>query len=75
MGKLVEIAVYDTAFDVKFNMLKDMLDEAGIPFLVTNEKMRTLKPLASMGPSNVGIGLKVDEENLEEAMKILKSIE
>ena len=74
MGKLVQLAVFDNVYDVRFNLLKDMLQEAGIGFVTTNEKSRTVKPAVFMSPANMAIGIMVDEENLEGATEILRSI-
>jgi hypothetical protein len=61
--------------DIKFNLLQNMLDEAGIPYLTNNENSRAVKPGLSMMPSNVAIDILVYEENLESAVQILESIE
>ena len=74
MKKLVTLAVFDNVIDVKFNLLKDMLDEAGIPYLTGNEKARTVKPLPFVSPANIAIDIKVYEEDAEEALKIYQSI-
>ena len=74
MKKLVTLAVFDNVIDVKFNLLKDMLDEAGIPYLTGNEKARTVKPLPFVSPANIAIDIKVYEEDAEEAQKIYQSI-
>ena len=75
MNKLVTLAVFDNTFDVKFNLLKAMLDEAGIGYITSNDNARSIKPMPYMTPSNIAIDLKVYEENLEEAVKIFRSIE
>ena len=74
MDRLVTLAVFDNIFDVRYNLLKDMLDQAGIGYVTTNEKLRTVKPAIFMIPANVAIGIKVDAEKLDEAMEILNSI-
>ncbi len=51
-----------------------MLDQAGIKYLTTNENARTIKPMPFTSPANVSIGLKIDEEDVEEALAIYKSI-
>ena len=51
-----------------------MLDEAGIGYITTNENARTVKPMPYMVPTNVSIEIRVYEENLDEAIKILRSI-
>ena len=74
MKKLVTLAVFDNVFDIKFNLLKDMLDEAGIGYITNNENARTIKPMPYTTPTNVSIDIKVYEDNLEEAIKIMGSI-
>lgn len=75
MAKMVELAVFDSIVDVRFNLLQGLLEEAGIDYLTTNEHSRTVKPLLSRGPGNIAIGIKVYEDDLEEALKIYKSIQ
>lgn len=74
MKKLHTLAIFDNVIEVKFNILKDMLEEAEIPYLTKNENTRTVKPTLSMVASNVAIEVKVYEEDLEEALKIWNSI-
>ncbi len=75
MSKLITLAVFDNVFDINFNLLKDMLDEAGIDYVTGNEYSRTVKPVFYRSPSNTAIDIKVYEDKLEEAMAILKSIQ
>ncbi len=75
MKRLVTLEEFDNVFDVKFNLLKDMLEEAGIAYLTNNENSRTVKPVFATTPTNISIDIKVYEENLEEAVKIMRSIE
>ncbi len=49
---------------MKFNLLKDMLDAAGIAYLTNNENSRAVKPALSMMPSNIAIDILVYEEDL-----------
>ena len=74
MSKLITLAVFDNAFDVKFNLLKDMLNEAGIAYLTTNENARAVKPMPFMTPTNISIELKVSEGKLDEAAQLFRSI-
>ena len=74
MNKLVTLAVFDNVFDVRYNLLKDMLDEAGIGYITNNEYNRTVKPVLYPAPTNVSIDIKVYEDRLEEALEILRSI-
>ena len=74
MKKLVTLAIFDNSFDIKFNLLKDMLDEAGISYLTTNENTRTVKPVMFMAAANVSIEIKIYEKDMKEALNILNSI-
>ncbi|WP_346859328.1 putative signal transducing protein [uncultured Draconibacterium sp.] len=75
MNRFVKLVSFDSVMDIKFNLLKDMLDEAGIAYISNNENMRAVKPALSMMPSNLLIDVLVYEENLDEALTILKSID
>lgn len=72
-SRLVTIAEFPNLFDVKFSLLKDMLEDAGIPFITNNENARTTKPLIA-NISNLAIDIRVYEEDLSAAMEILQSI-
>ena len=74
MKKLITLAVFDNIFDIKYNLLKDMLDEAGINYISNNENARTIKPMPYTTPTNLSIDIKVYEDDLEQAIKILESI-
>jgi len=74
MNKLITLAVFDNTFDVAFNLLKDMLDEKGIPYVITNQNSRSVKPLPYMVPFNLSIEIKVYENDLKDAAEILRSI-
>ena len=74
MKKLVTLAVFDNVFDVKFNLLKDMLEQAGISYLTGNENARSVKPLPFVSPANIAIDIKVYEVDAEEALKLFHSI-
>ncbi len=74
MEELVTLAVFDNAFDVKLNLLKNMLDQAGIAYFINNENSRSIHPMPAMTPTNVSIDVKVYSGKLEEAVSILKSI-
>ena len=73
--KLVTLAVFDGALDVRFNLLKDMLDQAGIRYITNNENARIVKPIPYITPTNLSIDIRVYEEDLEVARGILESIE
>ncbi|MFH0759480.1 MAG: DUF2007 domain-containing protein [Bacteroidota bacterium] len=74
MSKLITLAFFDNVFDIKYILLKGMLDEAGIGYITNNENARAVKPMPFTTPANISIDIKVEEENLEEAREILKSI-
>ena len=74
MKKLITLAVFDNAFDVKYNLLKDMLDEADIHYFTNNENVRIVKPMPFITPTNMSIDIKVYEKDLDEAVKIMASI-
>ncbi|HSH18849.1 MAG TPA: hypothetical protein VLA03_00260 [Draconibacterium sp.] len=40
MQKLVTIGHFLNSFDIRFNLFKDMLEEAGIGYIVVNENAR-----------------------------------
>ena len=62
------------SFDIKYNLFKDMLDEAEIGYIVVNENRRIAVGTLLVSPTNVAIEIKVDEENAREAYEILQSI-
>ena len=74
MSKLVTVAHFLNSFDINYNLFKDMLDEAGIGYVVVNENNRIARGALVASPTNVIIEIKVDEENAEEAYEILQSI-
>ena len=74
MSKLIILGRFDNVFDIKFNLLKGLLDEAGIPYLTSNENYRTVKSVPFMTPANVSIDIRVEEADLEEAMNLYHSI-
>ena len=75
MGKLVTLAVFNHAIEVKYNLLKGMLDEAGIQYLSYNENVRKVEPLPFITPTNMAIAIKVYEEDYEAALEILNAIQ
>ena len=74
MKRLITIAEFPHTIDVKLSLLKDLLEEAEIPYITTNENTRTVKPLIA-SISNLSIELKVYEHDLPQALEILNSIE
>lgn len=75
MSKALTIATFTSNFDMKYMMFKEMLDEAGIQFMVVNEITSTIDGTFAGSPSNMGIEIRVLEENADEAVKIYNSIE
>ncbi|WP_372644727.1 hypothetical protein [Ancylomarina sp.] len=74
MDSLITLAEFDNAFEVKYNLLKDMLDQSGIRYIAINENARSAEPMAYMTPSNISIEIKIFEYDLEQAQKIFESI-
>ncbi|RIJ46223.1 hypothetical protein D1614_19825 [Maribellus luteus] len=75
MNKPVTVATFTSNFDMKYILFKEMLDEAGIEYMLVNEITSTIDGIYKGSPSNIGIELRVMEENLEEALEILNSIQ
>lgn len=74
MNKPVTIATFTSNFDMKFFLFKEMLDEAGINYMVVNEITSTVDGVYAGSPSNMGIEIRVLEENADEAIAIYNSI-
>ncbi len=75
MNKPVTVAIFTSNFDMKYILFKEMLDEAGIEYMLVNEITSTIDGIYKGSPSNIGIELRVMEENVEEAQEILNSIQ
>ncbi|MFV0269920.1 MAG: putative signal transducing protein [Draconibacterium sp.] len=75
MNKPVTVAIFTSNFDMKYILFKEMLDEAGIEYMLVNEITSTIDGIYKGSPSNIGIELRVMEENLEGALEILNSIQ
>ncbi|MCE4565690.1 DUF2007 domain-containing protein [Maribellus sp. CM-23] len=75
MNKPVTVAIFTSNFDMKYILFKEMLDEAGIEYMLVNEITSTIDGIYKGSPSNIGIELRVMEENFEEALEILNSIQ
>ncbi|MDX1285896.1 MAG: DUF2007 domain-containing protein [Draconibacterium sp.] len=74
MEKLITVAVFTNPYDVKLSLYKDMLEQGGIKYIVSNENARVVEPL-TYAPSNISIEIKVYERYIKEALEILNSIE
>nr|WP_321355135.1 DUF2007 domain-containing protein [uncultured Draconibacterium sp.] len=74
MSKAVTVATFTSNFDMKYMLFKEMLEEAGITFMLVNEITSTIDGTFSGSPSNIGIEIRVMEEKFEEALEIYNSI-
>lgn len=74
MNKPVTIATFTSNFDMKYLLFKEMLEEAGIQYMLVNEITSTVDGVYRGSPTNIGIELRVMEENVEEALEIFNSI-
>ncbi|WP_319481866.1 putative signal transducing protein [uncultured Draconibacterium sp.] len=74
MSKAVTVATFTSNFDMKYMLFKEMLDEAGIDFMLVNEITSTIDGTFSGSPTNIGIEIRVMEEKFEEALEIYNSI-
>jgi hypothetical protein len=75
MSKPVTIASFTSNFDMKYILFKEMLEEAGIEYMLVNEITSTIDGTFGGSPSNIGIEIRVLEENAQEAVEIYNSIE
>ena len=74
MNNTVTIATFTSNFDMKYIIFREMLEEAGIEYIVVNENTSTLDGTFAGSPTNIGIEIRILEENAKEAVEILKSI-
>ena len=74
MNKAVTIASFTSNFDMKYILFREMLEEAGIEYVVVNEISSTIDGTFAGSPSNMGIEIRVLEEKAEEALEIYNSI-
>jgi hypothetical protein len=74
MDKLITIAEFNNTYDIKYNLLIDMLEQADIPYILSNQNARTVE-FYVVSPSNMAIEVKVYDERLKEAMEIVESIQ
>lgn len=74
MSKALTVATFTTNFDMRYMLFREMLEEAKIEYMVVNEITSTIDGTFAGSPSNIGIEIRVMEEDLEEATKILESI-
>ena len=74
MNKAITVATFTSNFDMKYMLFREMLEEAGIEYMVVNEITSTIDGTFAGSPSNMGIEIRVLEENAEEAVEIFNSI-
>lgn len=74
MSKTITVATFTSNFDMKYMLFKEMLDEAGIEYMLVNEITSTIDGTFSGSPSNIGIEIRVMEEKFDEALEIYNSI-
>ena len=74
MNKAVTVATFTSNFDMKYMLFREMLEEAGIEYMAVNEITSTIDGTFAGSPSNIGIEIRVIEENAVEATQILNSI-
>ena len=74
MNKSVTIATFTSNFDMKYILFREMLEEAGIKYMLVNEITSTIDGTFAGSPSNIGIEIRVLEENVAEALEIFNSI-
>lgn len=74
MSKTITVATFTSNFDMKYMLYKEMLDEAGIEYMLVNEITSTIDGTFSGSPSNIGIEIRVMEEKFDEALEIYNSI-
>lgn len=74
MNTVLTVATFTSNFDMKYILFKEMLDEAGIQYMLVNEITSTIDGIFRGSPTNIGIEIRVTEENFEEAIQILNSI-
>lgn len=74
MNKAVTVASFTSNFDMKYLLFREMLDEAGIAYMLVNEISSTIDGTFAGSPSNIGIEIRVLEEYAAQAVEIYNSI-
>lgn len=74
MNNPVTIASFTSNFDMKYILFREMLEEAGIRYMLVNEITSTVDGIFPGSPTNIGIELRVMEEDVAAAIEIFKSI-
>lgn len=75
MSRTVTIAVFSNPSDIRMNLFKDMLEAASINYLVVNENTRTIRGAFPLIAGNIGIEIRVNEEDAARAVEIYESIQ
>ena len=70
----VTIVSFTSNFDMKYILFREMLEEAGIQYMLVNEITSTVDGIYRGSPTNIGIELRVMPEDVEEALEIYRSI-
>ena len=74
MSNPVTVVTFTTSVDVKYMLYKEMLDEAGIKYMLINEHTSSIDGVFKAAPTNIGIEVRVMPENADEALAIWESI-
>jgi len=74
MSNPVTVVTFTTSVDVKYMLYKEMLDEAGIKYMLINEHTSSIDGVFKAAPTNIGIEVRVMPENTDEALAIWESI-
>jgi len=74
MNTPVTIVSFTSNFDMKYILFREMLEEAGIQYMLVNEITSTVDGIYRGSPTNIGIELRVMPEDVEEALEIYRSI-
>lgn len=74
MNDPVTVVTFTTSVDIKYMLFKEMLEEAGIKYMLINEHTSSIDGVFKAAPSNIGIEVRVMPENVDEALEIWESI-
>ncbi|NLP09514.1 DUF2007 domain-containing protein [bacterium] len=74
MPDFVAIALFDSAFEIKLTMARNLLEQNGIEFFATNENFRSVEPPIGLLPQNLCIELRVPVKKSKEARQLLAPI-
>ena len=75
MSKTVTVAVFSSSMDIRMNLFRDMLEAANIDYVVVNENTRTIRGAFPIIAGNIGIEIRVKEEDAARAVEIYESIQ